>query len=163
MVFRCHLLRLVLHCRQQQSAGVITAQSAQTPAECHCQGPVIRYGTPNGYLGCMAAVNYSSLSSHLIPLGLYLFPLLCSFFVISPAVLSQLFFFFLFALPLPDWLSSPSRIVRSSSGFIDHQREKEVEGEAFRWKAIVFLSLPGASAMQLICSNLPVSSEEQGM
>lgn len=58
VAFTCHLLRLVLHRWQRQSAGVITAQSTQAPAECHCQGPAIRYGPSNGYLGRMATINY---------------------------------------------------------------------------------------------------------
>lgn len=83
---RCHPLRLVLHCWQQQSAGVITAQSAQAPAECHCQGPAIRYGTPNGYLGRMATINYhySSLSSHL--------PVLFIFCILSHSFISRVSF-----------------------------------------------------------------------
>lgn len=100
VAFRCHLLRLVLHRWQQQSAGVITAQSARAPAECHCQGPAIRYGAPNGYLGHTATINYhySSLSSPLIPLIPYLLPLLSSSFVFSPIALSPEFFFLVFFL-----------------------------------------------------------------
>lgn len=64
--FKCHLQRLVFQSWQRR-AGVITAQSAQAQAECHCQGPSICYGT-NGYVGCMATINnnYSSWLSQLI-------------------------------------------------------------------------------------------------
>lgn len=74
--FKCHLQRLVFQSWQRR-AGVITVQSAQAQAECHCQGPSICYGT-NGYVGCMATINnnYSSWLSQLIH---HLFFLLSSF------------------------------------------------------------------------------------
>lgn len=94
VAFRWHLHRLVLHCWQQQSVGVITVQSARAPAECHCQGPAIRYGTPNGYLGRMATINYhySSHPSPLIPLILYCLTLLCSSYVFLPGFYLRSFF-----------------------------------------------------------------------
>lgn len=93
VAFRCHLLRLVL-LWQRQSAGVITAQSSQASPERHCQGPAIRYGTPNGYLGRMATINYhySTLSSPLILLILYLLSSVHLFYS-PPTVLSLEFFF----------------------------------------------------------------------
>lgn len=129
MAVRCHPLRLVLLCWQQQSAVVITAQSTQAPAECHCQGPAIHYGSPNGYLGRTATINYhySSLSSPLI----FLF---CSSFVFSLTVLSP-FEFFSFAFPVSDSLSGSSQIVQSNRGFIDHQRKKKSGSQSIQMES----------------------------
>lgn len=95
--FKCHLQRLVFQSWQRR-AGVITAQSAQAQAECHCQGPSICYGT-NGYVGCMATINnnYSSWLSQLIH-HLFFFALLFSFasflFIYSPTLFLPFISFF---------------------------------------------------------------------
>lgn len=83
-----------------QCAGVITAQSVQTPSVRHTWGPAIRSDTPNGYQGCRAAINYysSTLASPLLPLSVFSLAFFSSF-VFSPAVLSPEHFSFVLAGP----------------------------------------------------------------
>lgn len=131
-------------CWQQQSAGVITAQSAQTPSDCHCQGPVIRYDTPNGYLGRMATINYhsSSLSSPSIPLILSLHLL----YILSHSFIAGAFFI---CSPGPRFAPSPfSDSAEQQWIHTSPKGQVEEEGEALRWKTIVSACLPGGYAMQ---------------
>lgn len=92
--FKCHLQRLVFQSWQRR-AGVITAQSAQAQAECHCQGPSICYGT-NGYVGCMATINnnYSSWLSQLIHHRFFFLLSLPFFLYILQHYFYHLFLFF---------------------------------------------------------------------
>lgn len=104
-----------------QSAGVITAQSAQTPSVRHTWGPAIRSDTPNGYQGCRAAINYysSTLATPLLPLSVFFSPFFHLLYSHQQFYLRSISHLFSRA---PVSLSGTSQIVQSNGGFIHHQR-----------------------------------------
>lgn len=115
-----------------QSAGVITAQSVQTPSVRHTWGPAIGSDTPNGYQGCRAAINYysSTLASPLLPLSVFFLPffhLLYSHRQFYHRSISHLF------LRASVSLSGAPQIAQSNGGFIHHQRAGG--GWEKKWKA----------------------------
>lgn len=104
-----------------QSAGVITAQSAQTPSVRHTWGPAIRSDTPNGYQGCRAAINYysSTLAFPLLSLLVFFLPFFHLLYSHQQFYLRSISHLFSWASVS---LSGTSQIVQSNGGFIHHQR-----------------------------------------